>query len=243
MTNSKMQKNVVSFISLLVFSGVLATSCAGSKKVTTAREKDSSTKEPTPTRESKDKTAAEVEKAKADAEHAKVIAEAKAKQAELERVRKIASNEATAIASLKYISYAQAVFIKTDFYEIGALTYANQDDGRGIADLYEIDGVANKILDRTVARADDSNPNPIPKAGYLVHDLKFDDYSLEYGALAYPAAYDLTGRNVFLIDVTGTVYQIDAKKLNPTLKQGDKITPFDMYPRDKDLMNWIPAGR
>ena len=75
------------------------------------------------------------------------------------------------------------------------------------------------------------------RPGYYFVDITHDaqgaefDFSIDCGLCAVPAEYDRTGRNTFLIDVTGTVYQKDT--------QG---WPVWLYPANPVAKGWIPVG-
>lgn len=156
-------------------------------------------------------------------------------------VSRIASNESVAIASLRMYLGAQNVFHRSDFYGKGALVYANPKDGKGFPDLYQVPGKGERIMlvDLTFARA---TYDGVPKAGYVFSDLEYDDYAIECGLCAVPAAYNRTARNIFIVDVTGTVYQRDAASVYPDLTTGEKVKPLKKYPSADDLTKWIPVG-
>jgi hypothetical protein len=84
------------------------------------------------------------------------------------------SKEASMVASMVVILSAQATFHKTDYYGIGKLVYANPRDGRGLADLYEVelpDGTWKKInlIDKGIA---ERTKRPID--GYRIVDITGD---------------------------------------------------------------------
>lgn len=94
-----------------------------------------------------------------------------------------------------------------------------------------------------------SAPGGTPKAGYFLASLTGSedggifDPAIEFAACAVPAQYDVTGRNVFLMDVDGTVYQVDAQTLYPTIRRGDPVPPLALCPSANELRTkWIAVG-
>ncbi len=152
---------------------------------------------------------------------------------------KMVSNEAAAIAGMRAYLGAQNTFHRTDFYGKGALVYANPKDGRGFPDLYEVGGEKIKLIDEMFAKA---TVDGTPKAGYYFADLEYDDYAIDCGLCAAPAAYNSTGRNIFIIDVMGTIYQMDATGTYPGIETGDRVKPLTKYPSTKELQTrWLPV--
>ncbi len=101
-------------------------------------------------------------------------------------------------------------------------------DGKGLADLYKLpNGKHLKLIDMLFARATSADS---PRAGYYFVDIKYDDYTIDCTLCAVPARYGATGRNTFIIDVTGVAYQKD---------NGGK--PVTVYP-DVAKAGWIPVG-
>ena len=141
-------------------------------------------------------------------------------------------NEAAAVAALRTYLSAQNQFHRTDHYGTGQLVYANPTDGVGFPDLYKIGGPGSggkelKLIDFSSAKA---TPGGSPRAGYLFCDVVFEDPSFDCGLCAYPAVYGRSGRNTFMIDVTGVIYQKDT---------GGK--PVAKWP-DLEADGWVPAG-
>ena len=159
-----------------------------------------------------------------------------------------ASNESAAIACLRAYLGAQYTFHRTDYYGIGKKVYANPKDGVGFSDLYQIGypsaprGEPFKLIDVTFANASAGNPNRKPKAGYCFADLRYADYSVECGLCAVPASYNRSGRNIFIIDITGVVYQKDAAAVYPGLQTGDTVPPLTRYPDAEALTPWTAVG-
>ena len=163
---------------------------------------------------------------------------------------RIASNEAAAIASVRTYLAAQNQFRRTDFYGLGFLVYAN--DGAtsmntggcgGYPDLYRIGGPAGTgiellLVDLAFANAWVGAGTPTGRAGYLFDDLNANalaaqyDYSIDCGLAAAPGTWGRSGRNQFVIDITGTIYQ--------NMLQA-QAAPINQYP-DVTATGWIPAG-
>ena len=153
--------------------------------------------------------------------------------------RRIASTETSAIAALRTYLGAQSTFHRKDYYGLGWLIYVNPWNGTGLPDLYEIGGLDSggqvlNLIDRTFAQAKMGGTR---RAGYYFCEMLGNagqgpyDFSVDCGLCAFPAEYERTGRNTFLIDATGTVYQKDT--------QG---WPVWIYPADPAAEGWIPVG-
>ncbi len=161
---------------------------------------------------------------------------------------KMVSNEAACIAGMRAYLGAQNTFHRTAFYGVAAgLVYANPNDGVGLGDLYRIGfvggttGVGNrlKLIDITFASAhfDITGALSKSKAGYKYDDVEFSDYAIDCGLCGAPASYNRSGRNLFIIDVMGTVYQKDAAKTT-----GDTVVPETAYPTVTTLQSeWLPV--
>jgi len=160
---------------------------------------------------------------------------------------RVASNETSAVASCIVILAGQATFHKTDFYGKGELVYANKRDGNGIVDMYKLpDGKMVGLIDRSLAEALKGN---MPKAGYYLADItKAADGTeyepaIEFAVCAVPAEYDRGGRNIFIMDVGGTVYQADAQVIFPEVTTGERVPFVTKYPSDEELnTKWIAVG-
>lgn len=161
-----------------------------------------------------------------------------------------ASNESCAVATLRMYLGAQNTFHRKDYYGKGELVFANPKDGAGFPDLYQVGhgvaprGEALKLIDIATANA---KPGGTPKAGYCFADITSGpegpcDFAIECGLCAVPAKYNRTGRNIFIVDVTGTVYQADAALIYPDLRRGDAVPPVTTYPGAAELAKWIPVG-
>ena len=137
----------------------------------------------------------------------------------------------------KLCSYlaAQRTFRTEDFYRKGTAVFANPVDGIGFPDLHKVggpeaDGELLKLIDRAVAEA--TSPARV-KMGYWYIDIVGDrnglyDSSKQCGLCAVPAEYGKTGRNTFIINVTGMVYQKDT---------GGR--PVTIWP-DVEKEGWLP---
>jgi len=159
---------------------------------------------------------------------------------------RVASNETSAVASFMVVLAGQATFHKVDFYKKGALVYANKRDGAGIYDLYQLpNGTDVRLIDRSLAMAFKGQP----KAGYLFADLTRDgegaeyDPMIEFAMCAVPAAYESGGRNIFVMDTGGTLYQTYARTVFPTIQPGDRVPFLTKYPSAEELATkWIAIG-
>ena len=165
---------------------------------------------------------------------------------------KMVSNEAAAIAGMRAYLGAQNTFHRTAFYGVAkGLVYANpssaQGGGTGYPDMYRIGFVGGttgtgellRLIDITFASAhfDITGALSKSKAGYKYDDVEFGDYSIDCGLCAAPASYNRSGRNLFIIDVMGTVYQKDAAKTT-----GDTVVPETVYPTVTVLQaSWLPV--
>ena len=149
-------------------------------------------------------------------------------------------NETAAMAALRTYLGAQNQFRRKAYYgEDVGLVYANPWNGNGFRDLGDVtrkrhDGVEHALVDKAFAEA---VPGGTPRAGYLFCDIVGRagigpyDYTKECGLCAYPAEFNVTGRNTFIIDVTGVVYQAF---------MGGK--PVTKYP-DVKAEGWVPVGQ
>jgi hypothetical protein len=136
------------------------------------------------------------------------------------------ANETAAVNALMTFASAQTTFHKTDHY---GKVYANTVDGKGFPDLYQIGGPGSngelpKLIDIKTAKATSAES---PRSGYYFVDLKYNDYSNQFGICAVPAKYrdSASGRYTFVIDTTWTVYRKDTR--------GQPVTE---YP--KDIAEW-----
>jgi hypothetical protein len=159
-----------------------------------------------------------------------------------------AGNETSAIAGCVVVLVGQATFHKTDFYGIGQLVYANARDGKGLGDLRQLpDGTEVGLIDRSLSLA---VPGGTPKGGYVftLLDGSVDggpyDPSVEFAVCAVPAVYDRSGRNMFVMDTGGTVYQAEARSIYPDLRVGQPVEHLRLYPSQEELRTkWIAVGQ
>ena len=146
--------------------------------------------------------------------------------------------------------YGQATFHKTDFYSAGFLQYAGPASTgvgvtpRGVVDLYQVGtggrvlGLVNQSLALSWAEGGALPATGRAKAGYIFDDIDDDaggtayESQIEFGVWLWPDSYDRSGRNSFVMDVGGTVYQQD-----PTTATAASAA----YPSDV-LTAWIAVG-
>ncbi len=167
---------------------------------------------------------------------------------------RMASNEASAIAGCRAYLGAQGTFQRVDRYNLAKLVYASpaSSTGSGYPDLYQVgytgtpDTTAIKLIDLAFANADADGSVKKSKSGYVFDDIISDaidgvygdvdgDFANECGLFAAPAVYNSTGLHAFVIDLTGTVYKLDAKKA------GADVAPLTAYP-DTTTDKWLPVG-
>lgn len=132
--------------------------------------------------------------------------------------------ESAAIAACKTYAEAQDIYRRTDWDSDGVLEYSLTISGAN--SLYEkTAGQGNlTLVDAAFASAEGAPGVAQPKAGYVFKILKGQGVNAPggqksyvvngnmtqgYALVACPASYDGTGRNSFLINNTGTVYQKD----------------------------------
>jgi hypothetical protein len=162
---------------------------------------------------------------------------------------RMAANEMAAVASCRFFCEAQEIYHRTDYHGDGTLQYAQSL--KGDFSLYEKKAGLGDLglIDRSFAEAEGSpSQNPKPKAGYCFKVLTAQGPDavggkrnyivnkrmlLGYALVAYPIAYDSTGRNTFLINGTGTIFQ---KDLGPTTLQ--IVEQMKEYNPDA---TWIPS--
>ena len=137
---------------------------------------------------------------------------------------RMAANESAAIAACKTYAEAQDIYRRTDWDSDGVLEYSQAISGAN--SLYEkTSGTGDlTLVDAAFANAEGDPGTAQPKAGYVFEVLTGQGSSAPGGTKTYlasgnmtlgyalssvPASYDGTGRNSFLINNTGTVYQKD----------------------------------
>jgi len=159
---------------------------------------------------------------------------------------RMASNETAAIAGLRAYLGAQSTFHCNDRYGIGANVYANESDGAGYPDLFEI-GYAGgaptanalQLVDMAFAQADVDLATTVPKSGYVFDDVVTNaingnyDYAVSCGLAACPGTYNKSGINSYMLDITGVVYKKD-------LGAG-QTSPPTTYP-DMSAESWLAVS-
>lgn len=159
---------------------------------------------------------------------------------------RIVSDEAAAMGSLRTYAGAQNMFRRSDYDADLLFEYANPyvdlnitETGDPPAPIRLIDdGFARASIDDF---ADAGAAVATAKAGYLFQDLESDDigdayadvlgnYIAGFGLCAVPEFHNRTGRNTFVINIQGTVYQQDT---------GDN-TPLTTFPDVSTL--WMAGG-
>ena len=135
---------------------------------------------------------------------------------------RISSNEGVAAAGLRAAAGAQNMYRRNDWD--GDLVYEYAYPFTDLNTEQDASTKPIKLIDDAFANAakDGSGPAPnvIPKAGYIYIDLTADDggdayadangnYIAGYGLCAVPNTYGRTGRQTFVINIQGTVYQKD----------------------------------
>lgn len=150
---------------------------------------------------------------------------------------RILTNETAAVAALRTYLAAQNQFHMTPFYGEGEpLQYASPWKGAGLPDLYKVASTASggeklRLIDRRLAQA---KMGGAPRAGYYFYEILGVagkgpyDFSTDCGLCGYPAEYGKTGRNTFIIDITGLVYQKDTKG-----------APVCIYPAEPEADGWV----
>ena len=156
---------------------------------------------------------------------------------------RITTNESAAVAACKAYAEAQEMYHRTDWNGDAVLAYATALSGNySLIDKTAGDGVI-ALIDRTFAGAEGGPGTVTPKAGYVFFVLttqgdgavgKAKSYiasgrmTLGHALSAAPGAYDSTGRNNFIINHAGTIYQTD-------LAGSGHVTSFN------PTSVWLPA--
>lgn len=137
---------------------------------------------------------------------------------------KMAGYETDAIAACKTYATAQDIYRRTDWDQDGVLEYATAF--KGDASLFEqVSGTGDAILiDAAFAKAEGDPGTATAKAGYVFliqtgqgsHApggvrtyFQQGNMTAGYGLSTIPESYDVSGRNSFIINNMGTVYQRD----------------------------------
>jgi prepilin-type N-terminal cleavage/methylation domain-containing protein len=136
---------------------------------------------------------------------------------------RMAANETAAAASCKAFAEAEEIYHRTDYNANGVLEYCMHMSG--VDSLLEKSNGSGDLalIDKSFAGAEGDSSSP-PKAGYTFTILTQQgtaatggsrsyisnkNMTLGYGMSAYPGSYDGTGRNTFLINNNGTIFQGD----------------------------------
>ncbi len=142
---------------------------------------------------------------------------------------RMAANESAAVAACKTYAEAQDIFRRTDWDKNGVLEYAQTitDTKNDPYSLYgeNAEHSCDWLIDSAFAKASLPRGQATPKAGYFFKLLSAQgpnapggsksyvdqdgNMTLGYGLVAYPSSYLSTGINSFIINNTGTVYQMD----------------------------------
>lgn len=155
---------------------------------------------------------------------------------------RMAANESSSIAACKTYAEAQDIYRRTDWDSDGVLEYSLTISGAN--SLYEKTPGTGDLPLVDAAFANASLPaNVQPKAGYFFKVLRGQgsnapggsksyiengNQTKGYALVAWPAAYDESGRNTFIMNNTGTVYQ---KDLGPdTAKLVEQMIEYDPGP-------------
>jgi len=158
---------------------------------------------------------------------------------------RMAANETAAAASCKAFAEAEEIYHRTDYTKNGTLKYATRLSGdnslletkAGLGDL--------ALIDKTFGFAEGQPGTAVPKAGYVFTVLTQQGASatggvrnymvganmtLGYAMEAMAGAYDSTGRDSFMINGNGTIFQND---------QGSAISTLDTF--FNPTTSWIPT--
>jgi len=156
---------------------------------------------------------------------------------------RIESIEERALTALQDISKGQASFREGTYYGEGRHVYANPRDGRGLVDLYQLEGGRKTAL--VTAAVADAAADVAPASGYYYASVPCEDYEKQFAVCATPAGYARTGRHVYFLDTTGVVYRIDPRELDPSLRSGDRVKPLAARPSRDELMErgWLPVAQ
>jgi prepilin-type N-terminal cleavage/methylation domain-containing protein len=164
---------------------------------------------------------------------------------------RMAANETAAAASCKAFAEAEEIYHRTDYRHSGVLQYATCLKGNN--SLLETSSGSGDLalIDKAFAGAEGGPTTGTPKAGYVFTVLTQQgsaatggarDYvtgtpaymTLGYAMCAVPGAYDGTGRDTFIINNNGTIFQKDR-----TTAVTDVETFFN--PDTSATGQWTPA--
>jgi hypothetical protein len=153
----------------------------------------------------------------------------------------ITVNESRATASCRAYAEAQEIYRRSDHDKDGVLEFAQSLRGDNSLSEHKAGQNDLGLIDRVFAQAENGpSDNTMPKEGYYFKVLtkqgvsatggvrnyvKDGNMILGFALLAYPAEYRKTGRNCFLINNNGTIFQKDLGK--DTLELAKKLTEFN----------------
>lgn len=142
---------------------------------------------------------------------------------------RMAANQTAAAASCKAFAEAEEIYHRTDYNKDGVLEYSMTLSGDNSL-LETVAGLSDlALIDRSFAGAEGDPGMATPKAGYvftvilvqgsdatggsrsyITTDSKGATHlTLGYAMSAVPGAYDGTGRDTFVINNNGTIFQCD----------------------------------
>ncbi|HYG74116.1 MAG TPA: DUF2950 family protein [Planctomycetota bacterium] len=137
---------------------------------------------------------------------------------------RMAANQTAAAAACKAFAEAEEIFHRTDYDQDGVLEYTSRMKGDNSL-LEKVSGAGDlALVDRSFAGAEGPPTTAAPKAGYVFTVLTSQgaagtggarsymtgtNMTLGYGLCAMPGAYDGTGRDTFVINNNGTIFQAD----------------------------------
>lgn len=159
---------------------------------------------------------------------------------------RMAANESAAIAACKTFAEAEDIYRRTDWDSDGVLEYAIAINGNN--SLFEKNAGSGDLtlVDAAFANAEGDPGTAQPKAGYVFSVMtgqganapggsktyvvagsgaSANSMTLGYALVACPADYDGSGRNTFIINNTGTVYQKDLGPETPDIVKA--MTEYD----------------
>ena len=153
---------------------------------------------------------------------------------------RMAANETAAAAACKAFAEAEEIYHRTDYTKSGVLQYSMNLSGSN--SLLGISGEL-ALIDKTFATAEGPATSATPKAGYVFTVMTSQGpgatggsrnyvvgayMTLGYAINAVPGAWDSTGRDQFIINNNGTIFQQDTG--NSTL--------LSLFNPDT---NWVPT--
>lgn len=154
---------------------------------------------------------------------------------------RMAANETAAIQACKAYAEAQEVYCRTDYTKTGVLQYSQHLGGMN--SLLGSSGELS-LIDKTMAAAEGAPSVAESKAGYVFTVLTSQGanasggmrnyiaggyMTVGYGLSAVPTSYENTGRNTYIINNNGTIFQFD---------QGN---PSNHVPIFDPNSNWVPT--